>query len=121
VRKAIPPPGQAREDIAILCDMARTLGRDWGHPSAEDVWNELRSLSPMHAGMSYARLERNGGLHWPCYDENHPGEQFLHSRLWEEPVRGPRAPFSAVDFEPPVDALDEQFPIRLTTGRRFAK
>src|SRR3984893_10024897 len=99
--------------------MARTLGRDWGHPSAEEVWNDLRSLSPMHPGMSYARLEQHGGLHWPCYDENHPGEQFLHARLWEEPVRGPRAPLSAVDFEPPVDALDEQYPIRLTTGRRL--
>jgi formate dehydrogenase major subunit len=119
VRKAIAPPGEAREDIAILCDLARKMGRDWGRPSAEEVWNELRSLSSMHAGMSYARLEAHGGLHWPCYDENHPGEQFLHARLWEEPVRGPLAPFSAVDFEPPVDALDEQYPIRLTTGRRL--
>ena len=90
VRKAIAPPGQAREDIAILCDLARKFGRDWGRPSAEDVWNELRSLSPMHAGMSYARLEAHRGLQWPCYDENHPGEPFLHARLWEEPVRGPR-------------------------------
>jgi predicted molibdopterin-dependent oxidoreductase YjgC len=119
VRKAISPPGQAREDIAILCGMARKFGREWGQPSAEEVWNELRSLSPMHAGMSYARLEAHGGLQWPCYDENHPGEQFLHARLWEEPVRGPKAPLSAVDFEPPVDALDEEFPIRLTTGRRL--
>ena len=119
VRRAIPPPGEAREDVAILCDLARVMGRDWGRPSAEDVWNELRSLSPMHAGMSYARLESHGGLQWPCYDESHPGEKFLHARLWEEPVRGPRAPFSAVDFEAPVDALDEQYPIRLTTGRRL--
>ncbi len=119
VRRAIPPPGEAREDVAILCDLARVMGRDWGRPSAEDVWNELRSLSPMHAGMSYARLESNGGLQWPCYDESHPGEKFLHARLWEDPVQGPRAPFSAVDFEAPVDALDEQYPIRLTTGRRL--
>jgi predicted molibdopterin-dependent oxidoreductase YjgC len=119
VRKAMEAPAGARTDIDILCDLARTMGRDWGHPSAEDVWNELRSLSPMHAGMSYARLEANNGLQWPCVDENHPGEKFLHARLWEEPVRGPRAPFSAVDFEPPVDALDAEYPIRLTTGRRL--
>ena len=64
VRKAIAPPGEAREDVAILCDLARRLGRDWGNPSAEEVWNELRTLSPMHAGMSYARLEAQGGLQW---------------------------------------------------------
>jgi formate dehydrogenase major subunit len=69
--------------------------------------------------MSYARLEAGGGLQWPCYHESHPGELFLHSRLWERPVVGPRAPFSVVEFEPPVDALDEQYPIRLTTGRRL--
>jgi formate dehydrogenase major subunit len=119
VRRALTPPGDAREDLAILCDLARRLGHDWGNPSPEDVWNEVRSLSPMHAGMSYARLDANQGLHWPCYDENHPGEKFLHARLWEVPVRGPRAPFFAVDFEPPVEALDEQYPIRLTTGRRL--
>jgi len=122
VRKAIVPPGQARDDILILCELARRLGHDIGSPSAESaetVWNELRSLSPMHQGMSYARLEANRGLHWPCYDEDHPGEQFLHARLWEEPVRGPRAPFNAVEHEGPVDVLDESFPLRLTTGRRL--
>ncbi len=125
VRRAVAPPGQARDDIAILCDLARALGHDLfpgakgGVPTSEEAWNELRTLSPMHGGMSYARLEKERGLQWPCYDESHPGEQFLHGRLWEEPVRGRRAPFSAVDYAPPVDALDERFPLRLTTGRRL--
>ena len=119
VRKALDPPGGVRDDIEIICDLARRLGHDWGRPSAEDIWNEVRRLSPMHAGMSYARLEADGGLHWPCYHESHPGELFLHSRLWERPVFGPRAPFSVVEFRPPVDTLDEQYPIRLTTGRRL--
>jgi predicted molibdopterin-dependent oxidoreductase YjgC len=73
----------------------------------------------MHKGMSYARLEANRGLHWPCFDESHPGEPFLHARLWEEPVRGRRAPFHAVEHAGPVDLLDESFPLRLTTGRRL--
>jgi formate dehydrogenase major subunit len=73
----------------------------------------------MHAGMSYRRLEELGGIQWPCYDETHPGEMFLHSRLWQTPVVGPRAPFHAVEFEPPVDQLDQQYPIRLTTGRQL--
>jgi len=119
VRKALEPPGEARDDIAILAALARQLGRDWETPTAEDVWNELRSVSPWHAGMSYRRLEEHGGLQWPCPDEQHPGSPFLHGRLWAEPVEGPRATFMPVEFEPPVDALSEEFPIRLTTGRRL--
>ena len=71
VRKAVAPASGTRDDIEILCELARRLGHDWGHPSAEDLWNEMRSLSPMHAGMSYARLEALGGIQWPCYDESH--------------------------------------------------
>ncbi len=119
VRKALEPPGEARDDIRIICDIARRLGHAWGQPTAEEVWNEVRTLSPMHAGMSYRRLEEMGGIQWPCRDESHPGEQFLHARLWEEPVRGPKAPITPVVFDPPVDTLTEEFPIRLTTGRRL--
>jgi formate dehydrogenase major subunit len=119
VRKAVEPPAGARDDMEIVCDLAKRLGHDWGHPSAEDVWNELRKLSPMHAGMSYARLEALGGIQWPCFDESHPGELFLHSRLWQEPLVGPRAQFSVIEFNPPADVLDENYPIRLTTGRRL--
>jgi predicted molibdopterin-dependent oxidoreductase YjgC len=121
VRKALDPPPGARDDIEIICDIARRLGTDWGHPSAEDAWNELRSLSPMHAGMSYPRLEQLGGIQWPCYNEQHPGEMFLHARLWEEDPakRGAPAPFTPVENDPPVDELSPEFPIRLTTGRRL--
>jgi len=119
VRKALDPPGGARDDLAILFDLARRLGHDWGEPAAERVWDELRTLSPIHAGMSYARLEAAQGIQWPCYDENHPGELFLHSRLWERPVKGPRVAFVPVEHDPPVDRLTEEFPLRLTTGRRL--
>jgi predicted molibdopterin-dependent oxidoreductase YjgC len=119
VRRTVAPPEGVRDDIAILFDLARRLGHDWGQPESESIWNECRSLSPMHGGMSYRRLEELGGIQWPCYDESHPGEIFLHGRLWQDPLIGPRAPFSLVEFEPPVDQLDEQYPIRLTTGRRL--
>jgi predicted molibdopterin-dependent oxidoreductase YjgC len=119
VRRAVPPPGDAREDAWVLTELARRLGRDWGEPEAERIWNELRSLSPMHAGMSYARLEENRGLQWPCLTEEDPGAQFLHGRLWEDPIQGPPAPFSVTPHSPPVEALDDEFPIRLTTGRRL--
>ncbi len=119
VRKAVEPPPGARDDLAIIFDLANRMGADWGRPDAETVWNEVRRLSPVHTGMSYARLEAEGGLQWPCYDETHPGELFLHSRLWEDPVPGNRVPFVPVDHDPPVDKLDADFPIRLTTGRRL--
>jgi predicted molibdopterin-dependent oxidoreductase YjgC len=119
VRKALEPPGEAREDTWILSELAKRLGHDWGQPTAEELWDELRSLSPMHAGMRYDRLAEFGGMQWPCPTEDHPGSQFLHGRLWQDPIEGPRAPFSVTPNSPPVDVLDDEFPIRLTTGRRL--
>jgi formate dehydrogenase major subunit len=119
VRAAVAPPDGARDDLAIIFDLANRMGAGWGDADPEAVWNEVRRLSPVHAGMSYERLEALGGLQWPCYDEGHPGELFLHSRLWEDPVPGNRVPFVPVDHDPPVDRLDDDFPIRLTTGRRL--
>ena len=112
--------GRGARRPRIVCDLARRLGHDWGRPSAEDVWNEVRALSPMHAGMSYARLEENDGLRWPCYDEQHPGEQFLHARLVGEarprsagavPCRRARAAGRRARRRVPAALL--------TTGRRF--
>jgi formate dehydrogenase major subunit len=119
VRKALEPPDGARDDIEIIGELARRLGATWPHETAEEVWDECRSLSPMHRGMSYSRLAELGGLQWPCSDETHPGSLFLHGRLWERPIQGPPAPFSAVEHDPPVDELTDEFPIRLTTGRRL--
>ena len=118
VRKALDPPGEALADQSILSALAAEMGHGWGSPTAEELWDELRSLSPMHAGMSYHRLEELGGLQWPCPSEDHPGELFLHARLWEPVVEQP-APFSPVEHSPPTDALTEEYPIRLTTGRHL--
>ncbi|NBO27520.1 MAG: hypothetical protein EBU96_12180, partial [Actinobacteria bacterium] len=102
VRKAINSPGNAHDDIQIIIDLARELGQDWKYSSSEDIWDELRSLSPMHAGMSYK-------------------PSFLHGRLWDkDPAkRGRLAPFSVVIDEPPVESTSPEFPLRLTTGRRL--
>jgi formate dehydrogenase major subunit len=120
-RKALEPPVGARDDVAVIAELARRLGRDWGRPSPEQLWDELRTLSPMHGGMSWARLEELGGISWPCPDETSPGQPFLHARLWEtDPAkRGEAAPFSVVVDEPPVDRLSADYPLRLTTGRRL--
>jgi len=118
VRAALTPPGEARTDIDILAAFAEAMGRGWGRPTAEEAWDELRSLSPPHAGMSYRRLDEFGGLQWPCPDEDHAGSQFLHARLWTDDVGRP-APFIPVEYVPPVDRLTDEFPLRMTTGRHL--
>ena len=86
VRKAIDPPGLARDTHAI-CALATKLGHDWGEPTAEEVWDELRSVSlNWHAGMSYERLDELGGIQWPCPSLDHPGTPLMHARLWAEPA-----------------------------------
>ena len=142
VRKALEPPGNARDELWIISEIARRMGCAWGSPNAEEVWNEVRAVArDMFGGMSYARLEAVGGIQWPCSDESHPGSQFLHSHLWEdlhgrllkepgrlwhdhgrlqeEPRIGPRAPFSTVEHSPPVEMPDDEYPFMLTTGRRL--
>jgi formate dehydrogenase major subunit len=121
VRKALDPPGLARDDIAIISDLARRLGHDWGTSSAEEIWDEVRSLAPIFAGMSYRRLEEQQGIQWPCFAEDRLEPPYLHGRLWEtDPARrGAPAPFGIVEHRLPVDVLDEEFPLRLTTGRRL--
>jgi predicted molibdopterin-dependent oxidoreductase YjgC len=121
IRKAIEPPGEARDDLEIIAALARRMGHDWGEVTAESAWDELRSLSPLHGGMSYRRLDEAGGLQWPCPTEDHPGTPYLHARLWDEDptLRGRPAPFVAVEWQPPVDPLSVEFPMRLTTGRHL--
>lgn len=121
-RPAVTPPGEARHDIDILGALAERMGVDLTeHGCAlepEALWDELRSLSPMHAGMSYERIEAFGGLQWPCPTLDHPGSPFLHGWLWEPDLGGREpAPFSIVEHAGPHEQLSEQFPFRLTTGR----
>lgn len=118
VRAAVPPPGDARHDVDIMVDLAARMGVDLGSSRPEELWNELRSLSPLHAGMSYERLEAEGGLQWPCPSLDHPGSPFLHGWLWEGDLGGrDPAPFSVVEHAGPKEELTAEFPLRLTTGR----
>src|SRR5260221_2117075 len=73
VRKALDPPGEARDDVEIVYELGKRMGVDLGSARPEDVWNELRTLSPMHAGMSYKRLDELGGIPWPCVDDEDHG------------------------------------------------
>ncbi len=118
VRAALAPQGDARDDVGIIAELAQRMGAQWGATSAQGLWDEMRSLSPLHGGLSWDRLEASGGLQWPCPHEEHPGTEFLHSWLWQHDLDGHEAaPFSAVTHRPPAEALSEEFPLRLTTGR----
>ncbi|RPI25181.1 MAG: formate dehydrogenase, partial [Actinobacteria bacterium] len=107
------------DDIDILLDIAARLGYHWHYDDHEQIWDELRRLSPLHAGMSWKRLDELGGIQWPCPDEEHPGTLFLHGWLWEDPLPRPPAPFIPTEWVPPIDELSAEYPTRLTTGRRL--
>jgi formate dehydrogenase major subunit len=115
VRTAVTPPGQAKSDWEILCDVARAMGhgKQFAFRSAAEIWDEIRSVWPAGAGISYARLE-HGGLQWPCPTEAHPGTTILHSESF--PV-GTRATLRRIDYEPTEEQISAEFPFRLTTGR----
>jgi formate dehydrogenase alpha subunit len=112
VRRAIPPPGQARPDWVILDALAARLGRPFGWTSACQIFDEMAALTPIYAGMSYDRLER-AGLHWPCPSAGHPGTPILHE---DRCVRGRGRLIPVVDTLP-AELPDEAYPLQLTTFR----
>src|SRR5699024_7542389 len=117
-RPAIQPPGLAKQDHFIVQEIAYHMGANLNYESAEDIWEEIRRLAPNFAGVTYDRLDQDGGLQWPCPDVSHPGTTFIHGRLWEEKVEQ-KAPFKPVINRDPVELPDEEYPLQLTTGRRL--
>jgi formate dehydrogenase alpha subunit len=115
LNKAVPAPGKALSDAEILCSLAGALGHDWQYPGAEDIFNEMRQITPSYAGMTYARLGVRG-LQWPCPSEDHPGTPVLHT---EGCARG-RGRFMVLDCASPAEATDAAYPFILSTGRNFA-
>lgn len=115
VRKVVNPPGNARADWEILCDVARVAGYNMPQYSgADEVFAEYASLTPKIAGISHQRLEENpAGLQWPCPDESHPGTPTLHM---DGPMNG-KAQFQAVDYRPSDELPDDEYPLVLSTGR----
>src|SRR5690606_25652668 len=107
VRAALAPPGNARDELWIVTEIARRMGLDWPDADAETVWNEVRAMAPhMFGGMSYARPEELGGIQWPWPDESRPGPPSPHARPHQPPRGRPPPPFDAVDYEAPVEPPD---------------
>jgi len=114
VREAISPKGEARPDWAIVQELSNRLGYPMNYSSPEDVFQEIRQLTPSYAGITYERLAA-AGLQWPCPTEEHPGTQFLHKDRF---TKG-KGTLAAIDFKPPAEVVDKDYPMWLTTGRTF--
>ena len=114
VRKAISSPGQAREDWRIVVALANAMGAGWTYESAEQAWDEFADLSPNWSGIRYDRIEEVG-LQWPCTDREHPGSQYLHSPSPARP--NGKGKFYPVEYQPPIEQPDSEYPFVLSTGR----
>ena len=123
VRKAVEPIGRSRSDWEIICDLGRRMSSRLGenleheftysHPS--EIWDEMARLTPTLAGISYGRLDSEGGIQWPCPTPDHPGTRFLYESDFP---RGPRAKFVAFDQGPAAEEMpSKRFPLILNTGR----
>jgi formate dehydrogenase alpha subunit len=120
-RAAVEPVGQSRPDWAIISDLgqrvearlgvALSAGFDYAHPS--EIWEEMRQLTPDFWGITYERIEREGGVHWPCPDFNHPGTPYL----FEDGFPRGRGKFWAVTYGTESELPDEEYPYNLSTGR----
>lgn len=112
IRKALDPPGKARPDWEILTQLANLFSQDWRYRDPSEIFDEMAELTPQYAGMTHQRLE-SGGLQWPCSTSDHPGTKILHSGKF---ARG-LGLFSVVDYKPPAEEPDEEYPLILSTGR----
>ena len=115
VRKAIEPPGDAKADWEIICDISNRFGYDMNYETPAAIMDEIAGLTPSYGGISFDRLEGDG-LQWPCPDRDHPGTKFLHKDAF---ARG-KGLFHAIPYQAPAELVDEEYPFWLTTGRVFA-
>lgn len=112
VRKAVNAPGEAKPDWVILSELSTRMGYAMNYATPEDIMIEINAVTPSYAGISYDRLDQ-GGIQWPCLHETHPGTKFLHKDRF---TRG-LGLLSAIEYMPPAEVTDAEYPFVLTTGR----
>jgi formate dehydrogenase alpha subunit len=112
VRKAVEPPGEAREDREIICDLAGRMGYSMDYESSHATMEEIAQATISYCGINYGRLEQDG-IHWPCTGTDHPGTPCLHM---DEFTCG-LGVFHGIDYILPAELPDEEYPLYLTTGR----
>ena len=116
-RKAVNPPGEAKPDWQILSELAGKMGcaKQFPYKSAEEIFAEIAKVTPSYAGMSYARLEKPEALHWPCPTQEHPGTPILHREKFA--TADGLGVFTPIEWKPPAEVPDKEYPLILTTGR----
>jgi len=113
VRKAIEPPGDSHPDWWITCQIARRMGaRGFEFKSATEIMDEITDLTPSYGGINYDRLETES-LQWPCPTLEHPGTRILHTEIFS---RG-KGHFVPLEYKPPAELPDDEYPLILTTNR----
>ncbi len=112
VRKALPPPGEAKEDRQIICDLSERMGYPMTYENAEAIMQEISEVTPSYCGINYKRLEHEE-IHWPCTGTDHPGTPCLHMDQFTCGL----GVFHAIGYVPPAELPDEEYPLYLTTGR----
>jgi formate dehydrogenase major subunit/formate dehydrogenase alpha subunit len=112
VRKAVEPPGEAREDWTIITDLSSRMGYDMEYESAQAIMEEIAQVTPSYCGINYERL-KDEGIHWPCPSTEHPGTPCLHVDQFTCGL----GVFHALEYKPPAELPDDEYPMYLTTGR----
>ncbi len=113
LRKAIDPVGESKPDWEILCDLTNRMSCRISYRGTYEIMEEIALLTPPYGGIHHHRLQEGFGLQWPCPDTNHPGTPYLHRKKF---ARG-LGTFIPVDFVPPDESPDGDYPLLLTTGR----
>ncbi|MFB6173562.1 MAG: formate dehydrogenase subunit alpha, partial [Halobacteriales archaeon] len=115
VKQVMEPKGDSRPDWEILQELANRMGRDWDYEDTAEIMREVNSLTPLYGGVTHERVEREGGLQWPCPHEDHPGT----TRLYEEEfnTEDGRANLRGIGYSEPAETPDEEYPFTMTTGR----
>lgn len=121
VRRAVQPNPNTKEDWQILCELGTKMGYPMHYGCSEEIWDEMRNIAwEMYGGMSYSRLDKEYSLHYPCPNENHPGTLIMHERFQQQAnPDDPKGKFVPVDYTPPLELPDGEYPFILTTGRRY--
>ena len=114
VRKAIEPLGDSKPDWEIIQELSSRFGYPMDFDSPQAIQDEIAKLTPSYGGITYNRLQGEG-LQWPCPDADHPGTKFLHQGRF---ARG-KGLFHAIEYKPPAEDVDEEYPFQLTTGRLY--
>ncbi len=115
LRKAVDPPGDARPDWQVVCDVSTAMGYPMSYPGTAAIMEEIASLVPSYAGIRHDRLA-GSGLQWPCLDTEHPGTRFLYAESF--PTASGRGIFSIVEQDDAgEDVADDRYPLNLNSGR----